>query len=597
MVALFGYNFLGIRYLSALLSLLTVALTYRIGRFLFKPTVGLIAAAALTTSFWSLMYARIGLRHVLSPPLAILAFYFFWQALKRSRGNSPNYPITQLPITNYLLAALFATLGLYTYFASRGVPLILLAFCAYLTIFGRSLFKQHWWRWTILFAVTAVLTLPLLLTLQQQPESEGRVAELAVPLIEAQAGNFQYIFQYTLTTLGMFHATGDNEWLYNLANRPLFHPIVAIFFWLGILICLYHTLQSLAPRSSPLSSHHPSPHTFLLFWWLAGISPAFISVPPASLSHTLLAQPATYLLLALPLSQLGNWFEKVREWRNEGRRTKGEKHFLPLASRLSILAIVLLLAAIAWRDLPDYFVEWPQRGLVRFLYRADYANIADYLNEHRELTDFGVTSLLAGPWDKVALAIDADTAVRPRWYNPERVLLVQPPLSFYGFPKANAAFADAYTPYEVHLGDYRLGTVQVILNMQEPVCFQNGLCVLTADYTPTTRHLNLIWQLRRPLTLPPIPLFSNPPPPGVYAGPRLSVFAQLLSSDGQFLTGDDGLWIDPTTLYEGDIFIQQHELPLPATGQVMIFGLYDPMTAERILTEDGRDSVIVEIGE
>jgi hypothetical protein len=252
---------------------------------------------------------------------------------------------------------------------------------------------------------------------------------------------------------------------------------------------------------------------------------------------------------------------------------------------------------IAWRDLPDYFVEWPQRGLVRFLYRADYTTIANYLNEHKELTDFGVTSLLAGPWDKAALAIDVDTAVRPRWYNPERVLLVQPSLTFYGFPQANAAFAPAYTPHPLQLGDYRLGAVQTILDRREPICFQNGLCALAAEYTPTTHHLNLTWQVHRPLILPPIPLISNPPPPGVYAGPRLSVFTQLLGSDSQFLTGDDGLWIDPTTLHEGDIFIQQHQLPPPTAGQTMLFGLYDPMTGARILTEDGREAVTVEIEE
>jgi hypothetical protein len=432
-----------------------------------------------------------------------------------------------------------------------------------------------------MFAVTAVLSLPLFLTLQQQPESEGRVTELAVPLIEARAGNFQPLWQYSLTTLGMFHATGDSEWLYNIANRPLFNPLLSLFFWLGVAICLWQTILSLTTRHSPLTTRH-SPYAFLLLWWLAGISPAFISVPPASLGHTILAQPATYLLLALPLGLIG-----------------GEKSlpFLRSTTFLQTILPLLLLTIIAWRDLPDYFVEWPQRGLVRFLYRADYADIADYLNEHRELTDFGVTSLLAGPWDRIAVNIDLDTAVRPRWYNPERVLLVQPPLSFYGFPEANAAFANAYTPHEVRLGDYQLGDVQIILNMREPVCFDNGLCVLTAEYNPATQILNLTWQLRRPLTLPPIPLISNPPPPGVYAGPRLSVFTHLLSNDAQFLAGDDGLWVDPTTLYEGDIFIQQHKLPPPDTNQLMVFGLYDPMTGERILTEDGRDSVTVVIGE
>ena len=232
---------------------------------------------------------------------------------------------------------------------------------------------------------------------------------------------------------------------------------------------------------------------------------------------------------------------------------------------------------------------------MRFLYRADYAHIADYLNGHKELTDFGITSLLAGPWDKIALAIDVNTAVRPRWYNPERVLLVQPPLSFYGFPEAHNNFATHYQPSDIRIGSYHLGSVQSSLDTSKATCFQNGLCVLTAVYTPGT--LSLTWQLQRPLDLPPIPLISNPPPPGVYAGPRLAIFAQILSTDGQFLIGDDGLWLDPTTLHEGDIFIQQHHLPTPTDGQTMTFGLYDPMTNERILTEDGRHSIVVELGD
>ena len=101
--------FLGIRYLSVLLSIITIALTFQIGRSLFNCRVGLIAAAALTVSFWSLMYARIGLRHALTPPLAILAFYFFWQALQRSRGAGGQRRRGE--IAYYLLSALFTALG------------------------------------------------------------------------------------------------------------------------------------------------------------------------------------------------------------------------------------------------------------------------------------------------------------------------------------------------------------------------------------------------------------------------------------------------------------------------------------------------------
>ena len=47
------------------------------------------------------------------------------------------------------------------------------------------------------------------------------------------------------------------------------------------------------------------------------------------------------------------------------------------------------------------------------------------------------------------------------------------------------------------------------------------------SYDPATQTLHVEWQVEQPLDLPPMPLISNPPPPGVYAGPRLAVFAQL----------------------------------------------------------------------
>jgi hypothetical protein len=44
------------------------------------------------------------------------------------------------------------------------------------------------------------------------------------------------------------------------------------------------------------------------------------------------------------------------------------------------LDALLLIASIAARDLPDYFQRWPERGMVRFLYRADIQDVADYVN-------------------------------------------------------------------------------------------------------------------------------------------------------------------------------------------------------------------------
>ena len=77
MLAIFGPGVPGIRWLSALLGAITVPFTYLVGRRLFGSLTGIIAAAALAVSFWSLMYSRIGIRHILTPVLALATFYFF----------------------------------------------------------------------------------------------------------------------------------------------------------------------------------------------------------------------------------------------------------------------------------------------------------------------------------------------------------------------------------------------------------------------------------------------------------------------------------------------------------------------------------------
>ena len=140
-------------------------------------------------------------------------------------------------------------------------------------------------------------------TLSRQPESEARVAELAVPLVEARVGNFEPLARHVAITLGMFHADGDDEWLYNIPHRPIFGPLGAAFFWIGVLIALVYALQPLVRTITKWLDKHRRPErdinpdaalssAFLLLWWLAGISPGFISVPPASLGHTIMAQPA-----------------------------------------------------------------------------------------------------------------------------------------------------------------------------------------------------------------------------------------------------------------------------------------------------------------
>lgn len=608
-LALFGPGVPGIRLLPAILGTITVILTYLLADRLFGRKVAFLAAICLAVSFWSLMYSRIGIRHISLPVFMLGAFYAFWRGLtdvpkdvEARESSAAANKDNRLGTFWFILAGLSLGVGFYTYFASRGVPVILLIFCLYLALFQRTVLKRRWKGVLFMFGLAAVMSLPLVITLMQQPDTEARVEELAVPLVQARDGDFTPLRQHIVRTLSMFHGDGDDEWLYNIPFRPVFGPIGAVIFWLGVLTALWYALKPVlhsglkAARGSPMSSNPPleAACAFVLIWWLVGISPGFISVPAASLGHTIIAQSAVYILVALPLLP----FSKLLLRRFPGNKKRN--------TMLVAVLGALLIFSIALRDLPDYFQEWPSRGMTRFLYRAEIKELAGFLNEHQEMTDFGVTGLLAGPWDRIALEIDIENqeAVRPRWYNPDRVVMLRiggdPAFTFIGYPDAKLLDEDRYqTIAGQSAGEFQLASVDTGDAPQgEMTCFTNGLCLLSADYLPEEEALELIWFVSRPLDLPSIPLISNPPPPGVYAGPRLSVFAQSLNADGELLVGDDGFWVDVLGLRTGDQFLQSHNLALPNNGtpSVIVFGLYDPMTGERIPTENGRDRLSLQIG-
>jgi 4-amino-4-deoxy-L-arabinose transferase-like glycosyltransferase len=253
MLAFFGPGVPGIRWLSAILGTLTVPLTYLVGSRLFGRGVGLLAAAALTLSFWSLMYSRIGIRHISLPVFMLAAFFFFLKALSEhnlnleagSPGRRRQTPVLRPPLVHFILAGLFLGIGFYTYFASRGVPLILLIFGAYLWLFQRPLLKRALSGILIMFGLAALMAVPLALVLLEQPESEARVSELAVPLTAARAGDLRPLADNVVVTLAMFHSSGDEEWLYNIPGRPLFGPVGAIFFWLGVALAGWYALKPL----------------------------------------------------------------------------------------------------------------------------------------------------------------------------------------------------------------------------------------------------------------------------------------------------------------------------------------------------------------
>ncbi len=562
LLALAGLNQASARWMSTVFGTLAVLLTWAVGRRLFTREVGLLAGGLVAVSFWALMYSRVAIRHIGVLPWALLAIYCGWRVLQ---DENPPRPAA--------FGIAIGTAGaLYTYYAGRIVPALLIVALPF--VGGRRGRRKPY-----LAALTSgvLLAVPMFWAASHIPGADARVSELAVPLTALAEGDLQPLVQTTWTTLGMMHAKGDPEWLYNISERPVFSLAGALLLYIGLLTRLAHLKQANA--------------RLLLLWLGAGIAPAFISLPPSSYGHTILALPAVYILLAMPMKAV------ARRW---------QWTTIPLC--------LLTFAPVAGRDLPDYFVKWPQQSAVQFLYRADYRALAGYLDAHPEIEEAAVGSLLYGVWDRVAVETDMrrqDTTLR--YVNPERALVGrEDPIRFYvqdGERRAPQfqALLDAAPRIEAPAG-----MQGVLLTLPEPsedaltadvdgapLAAQPfaGALALQAVAWDDDLTLTAWWGVIDDLPLPPEELIPNPPPPGVYNGPRLSVYAHLIAADGSFITGDDGLWVDPYTLHVGDRVVQIHRFTVPgdASGGPYTFaiGLYDPLTGERWLRPDGTDKAII----
>jgi hypothetical protein len=100
----------------------------------------------------------------------------------------------------------------------------------HVALFHRDRFHRHSQGVAVALVVMALLAVPLGVAIVQGRSAraiegvgaDGRVTELVRPLRALQDGNPRPMLASVVKTLGVFHASGDPEWLYNIAGRPVF---------------------------------------------------------------------------------------------------------------------------------------------------------------------------------------------------------------------------------------------------------------------------------------------------------------------------------------------------------------------------------------
>jgi hypothetical protein len=574
---LLGDNVLAVRLPSIILGLLLIAATMRWLRRDFGPLVAVVTGALLAVSWWPIIFSRIGIRPIMLP-LFLVGVAYFWQ-------RRP------------WLAGLCLGLSLYTYTAARVVFLIPLFFIAY------QFMERRLSRWRpgpnpalpvtrylpplLILLLTGLIYLPLGLTLRADPSLQQRVEQLSGPLDALRAGDAGPIWETTRATLGIFSLTGDPRTTYTVPDLPLFDPVTAVFFHLGLLLLIWRWRQ---PR-----------YALLLIWLLVGLIPSAVTPDAPSIIRLIGAMPVVYLLPALFLGKVA--LPGVKRivyfitWHSPNQKAVTQSYaedaqsFTEKSGEKTLYLIVFFLIAISLIRTVHYgFVVWPQMDEVRLeKYETVWLDVA----RHVRGESFEQPLLMT---DAFYLPITADTLrrnlgydARPRWlqtgptvagalvlpwegngrlYVPEYAPIPSPLLAAVGLAAEPAYRSPGFPAFAV----YELPTETPIPANLVGITLAEQMTLIgyELDEGEGERPLQLLtyWQVMAPLP------------------PDLAAFVHLTGADPRPLAQHDGLDAAPATLQPGDLLIQRHLLPLsqprPAEPVTLSVGLYRRDSGQRL---------------
>ncbi|MEK7151075.1 MAG: glycosyltransferase family 39 protein [Patescibacteria group bacterium] len=369
-IKVFGHTSFALRIMSALFGILTVLAIYLFTREYTKNEyVALIAGALLATSFWHVMFSRIGFRAIMAPfflTAALWALYYVYNRL----DNSKHTHLVMISV----LGGIFFGLGFYSYIAYRVAPLLLLPV---LFLFYKKAKKEKDSCIICLPAIylfaAFIVAIPIGLYYTQHPQDFfGRTSQISIfsqpnPL-EAFATNLG-------KTVGMLYYAGDFNWRHNWPGLPSLWWPVAIFFTVGLLDVIRKKY-------------------WLIPLWLAAMTLP-VAISSEGLPHALRAIvmiPPVYVCAALGFylvfSSIINWFKKQEE-----HHADLEALLKVIQFSIGVLGFIILIA-VGSNTYNWYFLRWSIRPEVAQAFGGDLYQIGLFLThpEFKTIPKYIITS-------------------------------------------------------------------------------------------------------------------------------------------------------------------------------------------------------------
>ena len=293
---LLGPDVLSLRLATTLVGLAAILAVWWLGRELFGPWEGLLAAGFLSLSRWHVVFSRFAVAQIFVTlvPAIVLCLFF-----RSQRRESPRAAV---------LCGLALGIGLQLYYAVSALPIVLaltflcgVAGGTYRARIGAGLLA-------LTLAAAACADAPVLqYAFGHRAEygkrfkdtsivKAGSISELVSVLVEPSSRRqeaWAAVGRNALRHARMFHLEGDRNGRHNLPGAPMLDPVSGLFFALGLLWCLARPLE---PRRAAL-----------LLWLGAMLAAGVLSVEfeaPQG-ARTLGATTVIALMAAVALARLG----------------------------------------------------------------------------------------------------------------------------------------------------------------------------------------------------------------------------------------------------------------------------------------------------
>jgi 4-amino-4-deoxy-L-arabinose transferase-like glycosyltransferase len=350
LVAWLGPRVFALRVTSALIGICTVGATYPLVRNLPLPrsrAVALFTALLLALSFYHLNFSRHGIRAITLPLIECLAFTAYWRGLSKESTHRMGW---------LALAGFWLGVGLYTHPAGRVMPLIPIAFTVYLIGRDREQAGRTLAGLAVLLAVAALVFAPLGIYFWTHPWTfTGHMAEVTVVDLGAPAQTLNVLARNAMRVLGMFNWHGEEAWGRNLSGRPIFDPLMGLFFVAGLFLLVTRELRG--------DRKHGQAGAFVLLWLAVMLLPTLLTGKAPDFSRAIGILPAVYIPPAVALVAGGEWV--ARRW---GR-----------ALATGVVAIAVLFSGL-W-TMRDYFLVYARSPDMAYDHGQDKVDAATYINQ------------------------------------------------------------------------------------------------------------------------------------------------------------------------------------------------------------------------